>query len=1086
MDKYKFFGQGYRELGYSNPKIAKDFHRNNYYDIEGILKKFKIINKKKNVYSSIYSYSEKPIESSKVDVATVIFDRLVFDFDVDETDEMIIKYDNPSVNLSTMSSEEIEKKSLDIKALEHTNLSRMSDDEIREHYYEKFLKGYLDKPINEAKKVAEWFERTFDVKPILFFSGGKGAHLVVLLNNPVELKDADAVIHHIFEKIKSELNLATADGSVATSYKNHLIRIPTSMHQKTKMFANQIFVDSSLKEILDCAMSQREFDEIIIPQNDTGNLEDVLVYTDERLQLLKKSNSSNKEINGDTKYQFNSSSPIGEDASLQEMFLKVYKQGQMNTMGYRFIHVCYRADVPKDDVKTFFRELPIEQNIKEVDSWIDRCYGLNIETDVVTGLNHFIEGIKANADVDDVDLLVSYFTGLFTKKDVVKTEKLEKFSIIGTKDKNYDVEATTVNGKYTTIEIKELLDNKNFSFKLDLFQEKAYFIADSYPLKLNYKFDDAEFTLKPKEKLKSHKSKIKSICHIEITDELIESLDLYFTNLYDKITEANAIDKNEQMIKVAHMNPTETTVLRNLSKILKDELCIKKTTDKKHPYYYLETDLTRSNSPSMKQIDENLLGYILEQEHGLTLPLASLKTILSCIHGNHDIDNSKWEFAEGYYLRTDSIYDVKPIPDPIITPKKLGKKVGQKFLFFKYNPKVKLINNSSNETLVESVLKKIFIPKDDQQDTRLYIDFLQRLGASFIQTNVHKTLTMYYGKGDNGKSLLSHLMNVIFTSKFYIGITPKELRDDLFNDARSSGKHITTIDELDRESFKKIQAILKRRSSGISNQSVREMNTTNSDELATYGMIYMFTNIIPDVDTTDKQFLERLDILELPNQFKSHPKEDKNQYQKERFIEEKINNDFEGLEWLVNASIQAYKNVKYDFMCKQSKKETLDIVLDKNDLKKYLMLYTETTVGSSIGTAELSDGFKDYADKNSITINMTDKQLAKNIGIELSSIYTKDELGKAKQPNKATEYSLRLLSSDEVDKKNKSTEYCITEYKIDWESCLKGDVKVIYQWIKEGSKTTFDELCGEREVDVVKEAINSLEKIGYIEEKLDD
>ena len=86
----------------------------------------------------------------------------------------------------------------------------------------------------------------------------------------------------------------------------------------------------------------------------------------------------------------------------------------------------------------------------------------------------------------------------------------------------------------------------------------------------------------------------------------------------------------------------------------------------------------------------------------------------------------------------------------------MGLEVDDKFCFFEYNPEVRLNNNWEDATLTERTLRQILIPKDNPEDTSLYIDYLQRVGASFFENNVHKSITLYQGKGNNGKSILSH------------------------------------------------------------------------------------------------------------------------------------------------------------------------------------------------------------------------------------------------------------------------------------------------------------------------------------------
>lgn len=1065
----------YRELAY---KKGSSFFRNRYsnnkLDIEKLIKGK---NEHLPVYTSIYSYYNKLSSSEDVTSKDVVFDRLVFDFDVDEHDntKLLMLNGYKSTDLDELSEDDIKQLADDIRIKESEQLSECSsEDDIRRYYQNKYEHNYLLEPYNEARKVGKWFKDKFDVECLYFFTSGKGVHVYALFN-PIELKNVNDVVKHIANKLDKELKLKTRDKSVNDSASNHLIRIPTSKHEKTKLYVNQFFKDTSYLDMIDNSSVKYSLDDIIVPDNDTELLEQTLKQLDEHITVELKNKSVKDESFSKVSYT------IDNDMSeLEQMFLKVYYQGCMNSMGFRFIHLCYRSNIPKSDVENFFKNLQVNQDLKKVQSWIDRTYSLDLNVDKVGGLQLFIEGIKEYSNPKDTDSLIKFFTEKFTKNDEVEYIDLESFKMNRTSKKS-KVTAKLVNKRYHSIKIHDVMEKKGFNFIINIPDNVSTFeVRDSesdeliVSQSLEHKYEKKGYSLKNESKYnKAIKVLYDEYGVPKLKDSFIMTVGSYLSKYYDIIEDTNKPDKRDVIINNVISNPTKTKYLTDLAELIEDELAIRKTSDKKNPFYYLDSDTS-----SMELLDVDNLGYILLKDYGIRLPISEVKKVINSIHGTEDIDNTVWEFKDNYYLTTTSGLEVQHL-DPVITPKKLGFKKDGKFQFYEYNPSVKLLNDSEDMTLTETTLRKIFIPKTNPKNTSIYMDFLERLGASFIENNIHKSITMYLGKGDNGKSLLSHLLRLIF-QQHYIGIEPKELKKDLFNSSRVGGKHIILVDELTSDSLMGSWDILKRYSNGLSNTTSREMYSPDTDKLNSYGMMFLLTNMIPELPIDDKALLRRLDIHELPNRFVENPtKED--EYPIIPHIEYKLEHDSEGLEWLINASIKAYKTKKTGtFLLKQSYTDTLRIIRDTDTLLDYILEYTVLFNGSTTYNSDLITGYKQYCKDNDIqlTESITDESLSKDIGTKLKEVYS-SKLVKDKF-NGRTYYNVLIKSKSEVESVKDTKILTTEEYDINTDYDITSETRVIYKLIENGKAITKTALEDEYDSVVVKKALEELEDKGYI------
>jgi len=304
------------------------------------------------------------------------------------------------------------------------------------------------------------------------------------------------------------------------------------------------------------------------------------------------------------------------------------------------------------------------------------------------------------------------------------------------------------------------------------------------------------------------------------------------------------------------------------------------------------------------------------------------------------------------------------------------------------------------------------------------------------------------------------------------------LKSDTFTESMASGKHVLIMDELTKDSLDGLWDIIKRYSSGLDNTTKRTMYSDDTDEMSTYGLLYVFTNVIPEMPTDDKAVLRRVDILSLPNVFTDNPTSD-NEFPIIDNLSDKLKKDIKGLEWLVNAGIKAYK-YDHKFRASQTDIETLSIVKNTDNLFNYLYTYTELHNGSQTYVSQLVDGFKAYSDEQGQMIKLSDKDLRLEMGKKIRQIYNPDELMTNKKGKRW--YNIRIKSKEEV-RKELTKKWTINEY-IDspeeWQ--LSGNDRNVFNFIRQNTAVSIEELKKEYPKINVETIVMELYNDGYIEE----
>lgn len=384
---------------------------------------------------------------------------------------------------------------------------------------------------------------------------------------------------------------------------------------------------------------------------------------------------------------------------------------------------------------------------------------------------------------------------------------------------------------------------------------------------------------------------------------------------------------------------------------------------------------------------------------------------------------------------------------------------------FNYNESL-ILKDLKEPTLHEKVLKEIFVPKYNQEDESLYVDFLERIGSCLNQRNMYRKLTIYYGLGSNGKEIIISVLKNIFGTRCVELNIEQVMKDDFRNLNESD---VWIFDELEDDDFEGLIAKLKNLTGGKDKGSTkRKMRTQEYFEEKYPSMVYCFTNTIPNIPLNETAFFNRCDILTLPNTFVSQLQWNRtnnhhNLYIKDSTLKEKLRKDEIGKQWLFSKMCSIYKKgldeqgESFEFHCSQSEEETKQFITQNDPLKTFLVSNYEldSTKTSRIFNDEICEEFKDWCEERKVVYN--ERNLKQKMGTTIKILF-----GSIKEKSNGVWYPLKPIEDVEwneetpqefqLKKPKKKTLYVINESK-DWimekSHHLKDHKRKVYNFIKD-------------------------------------
>lgn len=464
-----------------------------------------------------------------------------------------IKGFNSFIDSLTTAEEGALKKLVSSK--EKEEVKDLSEQEVQKYYLNKFEQDYLKEPFKEATLVAAYFE-SIGVKTVLNWSGSKGLHLRIpiteivfnnvpeLAENPEAVKIFLLTIAELIETkiIKKPKGKSSLDYAV---FKKGMQRIPTSKHNKTKLYANFIEPSTNYLEAIDIL---EEKVPSYIPEliNTEANTE-ILIESDIYKATIKKAaeevTKTFKSEKANPNYKFK-----GQHKELKKIISKVYLPSVRNEVGFRIVHLLRRSNFQQSEVEDIFKDL--HEDITDYNKTIKGSIVHAYKTEKLVGLRSLIKWLKANASDEVKKEVINYFSRKFNYFEAPEETILEDKLNIANRSYEVIFQKTKTTEKFI---VPEFI-NKDFSLEINLkknilFQHKGKPIAK---LELNRPSDVADNTIKAKSE-KKLKEFIKLILNKKIVptdkEEAIQKFKEVITELDLIIGYFNKQQEQEEELK---------------------------------------------------------------------------------------------------------------------------------------------------------------------------------------------------------------------------------------------------------------------------------------------------------------------------------------------------------------------------------------------------------------------------------------------------------------------------------------------------------------------------------------------------------
>lgn len=599
--------------------------------------------------------------------------------------------------------------------------------------------------------------------------------------------------------------------------------------------------------------------------------------------------------------------------------------------------------------------------------------------------------------------------------------------------------------------------------------------------------------------------------YTKITDQinkLENKLSKYYgiCKTYDLDNGRNSkLNLNEAISKGLNLNPIHnlTTAqkrndLTNLPNFLVSEFDIKTVYEKGelNKYYY------DKNKGYYDKLTVPKLQQLIKKEYELTLLVEDIKKGFNAIAGDDKKQDNIYLFENGV-LDTNQLTNTNDNHTGFIegdtrkyfTTNKIGTKQDDGSIkLLKYDTNLCLSDflkpKSLDEdmTLTEKTLREITIPKNKPWDISLFQDYLERAGASILKKNLYKRASVYHDLGDGAKTTLKKLYDYMYNYGVK-HITPATFKEN-FNAEDFLDKNAIFMDEVTKE-FLDSGLFKNEFTSMVSQGAVKSQRRIFSSDMIHIDHYPPFTinsNHLPTVNKKERNLLTRYDILIMPNVFVSENELNKyeNSYIANPHILKELEKDYEGLSWLITASILAFKDMLCDgrqYRRSQTPSETFRLLTNKPIEEEFILLYTEidrkANKSDYVSNKEILEQFKQYMTVKGEVNNKSDNENAKQIGYILKQTY-KDELKDNGRYPKA--YNIKLKSFDDVIAENKQV-YIInedlTDSEVDSISWLDSDLKLIYSEIQKGINT-INKLNSKYDNIDVRDCLNSLSNANLI------
>ena len=626
---------------------------------------------------------------------------------------------------------------------------------------------------------------------------------------------------------------------------------------------------------------------------------------------------------------------------------------------------------------------------------------------------------------------------------------------------------------------------KNFISKginLEIYNSKKYIILrkEKKPLaKLRLKKTVAGIEATDKG-LKRFEDKLKEKSIIIDTEELIEELDLFFTDSKEVKSLEQMLQEEEEKTAIEKLedNPRNIGALMEFSKDYLEPIAnisVVYNSDKKKNEQYI------FNNGYFERLKEAVLHKFIEDQFNIRLPEDSVKTLLRSIPSNNTFNYNYFQFSNNIFFNgVTGKFEKKE--KGFLTDKKVGMRINNKFKFIKHLTEEELEQDTKEngyselETLVFTIMS---VPDDLEESVRRYKGFLQWLGYIFRPVNTNKKIINLEGLGDDGKSTLMDIL-IKVVPDYSVVVLPTEL-DKGFTESMIGNKHLIVFDEASTKEIVEHENYIKNASNGRSNRSSRQMYTEESIDNLKFGLIFILSNLPIALNPSDEALMEREDIIHMYRRFKQEPNKEKGEL-KAKDVNNILDNDFRGFERIVNYGIIEYNKIRdnKNFELSTSISETQELILGNDIIKRFLAVKTRYDKATVTTNETLTSAFLKWSKKEGIDLtkhfnykneNTLKNYIKKQLGSKIKEHYRniKEEELVELNENRKKQYCIRILTNSEVAERDNTT-YSINEEEqvVNQAKYLTGTDKLVYDSVHRLEEASINTLIKETDVPEVE------------------
>jgi len=293
----------------------------------------------------------------------------------------------------------------------------------------------------------------------------------------------------------------------------------------------------------------------------------------------------------------------------------------------------------------------------------------------------------------------------------------------------------------------------------------------------------------------------------------------------------------------------------------------------------------------------------------------------------------------------------------------------------------------------------------------------EAFGYSLYPSNIAQKMFVFLGQGNNGKSLILHVLEELIDKEHVANISPQELESNRFASSYLFGKLVNIYPDLPNfalQSSGKLKALVSGDSLTVEEKFKKPFSFRN------HAKFYFSANILPKVSDNTLAFYRRLIIINFPKTF--------DESSADTTLAEKLTRP-EELSGILNWALEGLQRLiqnNFRFSYKKSVEEIQEIYTRSSDpVKAFLDEETIEDSEAYIIKQDLYEAYKEYVKKHKLMSPLTPTTFFRNL---LKYRKLKTEHKNVKGERKWVYTGIRLKTDEEKKETKEEVLLSFTEH----------------------------------------------------------